>query len=328
MKKTLICLWLLIQQSCFGALNPIEFQLFITEYSNSAEKKLMKWSEVVYGIEKDYDDELVIFILKKIGLGNPVYPSRLEETNYDMSDINYKSILATCIRKNRPKILESILNTKGPLNINYGEHNFHYFSRYRNHWYKIQERNLLNIAIEESDNSLTFLKILCEHGADVNCIEHYSADPTGLQKEDHFRTPLISAVMKGKLGDVNFLLTCGANANPLNIYPLDTPLHIAINNEKLDIAKALLTNKASALDGSLHYAVHNRKKNAVILLMNFGADPLQKFPGNDGWLTDKTAFEIALQSQDPEIINILTSAVFNKKTKQTPVFNLNFHGAL
>ena len=66
MKKNLICLWLLIQQSCLGALNPIEFQLFITEYSNSAEKKLMKWSEVVYGIEKDYDDELVIFILKKI----------------------------------------------------------------------------------------------------------------------------------------------------------------------------------------------------------------------------------------------------------------------
>ena len=42
----------------------------------------------------------------------------------------------------------------------------------------------------------------------------------------------------------------GANPNLPNVYFSDTPLYIAITNGKLDIAEALLANKANVFDDS------------------------------------------------------------------------------
>ena len=102
--------------------------------------------------------------------------------------------------KNKIELLAFILdNYSGVIDGN--EYSVRYFSRYKPSTQKIKERNILNIIIEESANSLVFLKILCERGADVNRIVHYNVDPGGYQhSKEYYRTPLIFAVMKKKTG--------------------------------------------------------------------------------------------------------------------------------
>ena len=99
----------------------------------------------------------------------------------------------------------------------------------------------------------------------------------------------------------------------------DTPLYIAIGNERLDIAELLLENNADSSDGSLHYAVQDGNIDAVILLLNYGADPLQKSHGrnplqNSYWTEGKSAFDIAIRDNDIEILDILSAVIFSDES--------------
>jgi ankyrin repeat protein len=303
MKKILL-LFVLFFMPCFAAVTPGDFQKFLQDYSSSAERAY--WSETVYAIEKNYSDEMVVFCLKKIGVDDPVYTSKLINTSpRDGEETEYKNILITCIRKNKPEILDQILSLKPYWKVNVSEHFKHYYSNYG--LQKIKERKILNVAIEDSENSVEFLKILFKYGVDVNNSENYITHPYyyNYQKgEDHIRSPLISAVIKGKLEDVKLLLTMGAYSN-ISVPQRDSPLYLAISNDHLDIAETLLENNAHTFDGSLHYAVTFGKKDAVILLLNYGADPLLRYQ-------NKTAIEIATQFNNLEIIDILMAVIFNK----------------
>ena len=77
MKIFFTCLCTLIHMACFGAINPAEFQKFIKEYSNSYEKNSLGWSEIVYAIEKDYNDDMIIFCNSKFRIYETIYKSNI-----------------------------------------------------------------------------------------------------------------------------------------------------------------------------------------------------------------------------------------------------------
>src|SRR6185295_6009449 len=162
MKNIFIFLFIFISSNCFGDLNPTEFQQFYKEYTNSQEKQTLGWSEIVFALEKNYNDDIIIFCQNKFGLYDLTYKSKIIKKNSNVEAEEFKNIIITCIVKNRPETLKYILEKTTPIQINASEYtkkNTHPVNA------KVKERKILHIAIEDSDNSLNFLQILCGYGA-------------------------------------------------------------------------------------------------------------------------------------------------------------------
>ncbi|CAK9305108.1 unnamed protein product [Gordionus sp. m RMFG-2023] len=133
--------------------------------------------------------------------------------------------------------------------------------------------NPLMQACRSKGNSLNAIKLLVEHGADVNSRSHARLD---------FKTPLHYAVIGGSIPVIEYLSQSGAVFNLPSDYDWATPLDFAILKNSPDLVEALMRlgadpNRCSDHIGtSLHVACSNELSNQeriIEILLKYGADP-------------------------------------------------------
>ena len=201
------------------------FQQFVKEYHDS--DRTIAGSELAYAIEKDYD-AMALFYLHNFPLGQIDYFGATNKRNYEIYCYN---IFCRCVMKNKLDLLKEICRIYPDVKLDGSE----YF-RYQD-GLRYQERRILNMAIEERENSLEWVKLIAHFGGYLHSVERYYLYNQG-GRGTHVRTPIEAAILLNKLDVVEYLLE-------KNIPP----------------STGLLT------------AVKCRNKEAVILLLNYGVDP-------------------------------------------------------
>lgn len=169
------------------------------------------------------------------------------------------------------------------------------FHTYQDFTLKIKERRILNIAIDEIDNSIEVVSLLLEHGASINACENYSIEPKRERPNSpHFvysRTPLTAAILAKKFDVAKYLVERGAIFNGI--------LPTVVKTRDLDLLEFFLLKGSSPYEG-METAIKTRNRDAVIMLLNFGVNAL-------------SFLDMAVEVGDQEIIDTLMSIILNEE---------------
>jgi|694.fasta_scaffold04531_23 hypothetical protein len=308
MKILLILLLGLISTNCLAEVTKESFQNFLKDYFSSKEKTI--WQEVIYALEKDYDDDLIIYSLNKFGLQSPVYLSRklsghtsidfkdrrIHWDNYteDKSPVDVKNILITCVRKKRLHLFEELLyyfSSKYKDAIS--EYRFEYYTNAYN-YIPVYERRISNIIIRETSNYMDYLMMLVNY-FNINVytisIFNFSDYPTNVY-------PIELAFEKLDSELIKYLFDNGSR-DDVTIKGRSLFFWSILHN-RADIAEILLEKHPGNATSFLFDAITLKNKDAIILCLNYGADPLKPL-------------ELAFEINDPEIIDILMAVVYSKE---------------
>lgn len=136
--------------------------------------------------------------------------------NLQVKDSNGDLAIHYAARGHYPKILQRILEVGGNANArdSFGG------------------RTPLTIAIESLDDASKHIKILVQHGANVDERTFTNV----------WLTPLMLAALKKKISDAKALIACKANINAMNLD--ETALHYAIRNWNTEMVSLLLASGA------------------------------------------------------------------------------------
>jgi ankyrin repeat protein len=271
---------LVFKTSCF-CITPSALQQFIQEYNSSPERQY-RWSKAIYAIEKGNDD-IALFYIEKEGIGDVIYNSGNTSDHNNRNSIHQRNVLITCVRQNKFEIIHAILQSKSPPKIDAVEYWLVFDRPTDNRRRPTKEKRILNIAIEECSNSLEAVKMLLDYGADINLRESHG----------HGRTPLETAISTKKYDIAKYLVEKGAVFTGI--------LPAVIQYGDLDLLEFFLQRKIPPNEG-LESAVRWRNKEALILLLDYDANPL--------WMLD-----LAVQLGDQEIIDILMNAIFKNQAE-------------
>lgn len=293
----LVCLFFVLSTSFLIALDKNEFKKFSQEYAN---REKSSWSEFIYAVEIGYDD-IALFYAKGYPNLNFTYESHVDVNN--PKKIIYKNALNTILKSGNIYLLSKILDIhpQEAMAFNYskviacfcGKQPIDHF----------EEKYALNIAIDELENSIEIVKLLVEHGADVNfsSFEHYySWNVNTAYRRDI--TPLQAASEKEKFDVIEYLIINGANVE--NAYHT---LDLCIVKNRLDIADLLIEfgcngkTHSNGLNGNLNTAIVCNNINAVVLLLNNGVKPRAADVSN------------ALERGFNEIADLLTEVILQQK---------------
>ena len=154
-----------------------------------------------------------------------------------------------------------------------------------------RDRTPLHLAIREN-SSIELITVLLKHKADVN------AKSLG-------DSPLHNAIDKNRIDLVRLLLKYKADVNAKTNYTRATPLYAAIDgNSSIELITVLLKHKAdvnakSLGDSPLHNAIDKNRIDLVRLLLKYKADVNGKGPS--GW----SPLKKALFDGRTEIANLL-----------------------
>lgn len=131
-------------------------------------------------------------------------------------------------------------------------------------------------------------------------------------------TPIHYAVVNNSIPITEVLLNAGVNVD-VKTKVDRTPLHLAAYYGRDEIAEMILSSGKCMVNAkdffrmtALHWAVEKRHKSIVRMLLRFDADPtvVSKF--------GKTPIAIAVQTEQPDILEILENA---KNSQQSKKFN-------
>jgi len=180
------------------------------------------------------------------GCGNvSCLKSLLEISHYGLLDHDRAELMAIAASKGKYENLELMLNEGFDCNL------YH------------REDPILYWAMQSE--SLDIVKLLCEHGAEVNAVN------------DVGNAPLYDASANGLIGILEYLISYGACIDkPMNNG--STPLIIACCYNQVGVARILLSHgcdmEAKTKDGitALLYAIGYGNVELVQLLLNKGAD--------------------------------------------------------
>ena len=92
-------------------------------------------------------------------------------------------------------------------------------------------------------NKIDLVKLVIEHGADINCPIFWDWPSDSDDPMSHSSTPLQIAISKGRIEIAEFLIQSGADLNIQNDDGM-TALHYAIEEKNGDLIQALITNGA------------------------------------------------------------------------------------
>ena len=112
---------------------------------------------------------------------------------------------------------------------------------------------------------------------------------------------LINEIEKGNIENVKLLLD--AKINPNEHYFATTPIFVACQKNKTEIAKLLMEHGAKlekSFDSELYYAVKNKNKELALLLLDYGANVNYSTP-----LTEKSILYVALNNKMYDIAQVL-----------------------
>lgn len=315
--KILTLFFILISANCFSSLTRESFQDFLKDYYSSNERTL--WPEVIYALEKDYEDDLIIYCLDKFGLQDPIYISRqlsrhssiefekkrIHWDNYteDKSPVDVKNILITCARKKRLHLFEVLLcHFSNKYKKSISEYRFEYYRAGYN-YLPVYERQISNIIINEIDNYMEYLKILIRYyNINIYTISIFNfSDGSNIY-------PIELAFEKLDSELIQFLLDNGSRYD-VNIKGRSL-FFWSIQNNRADLAEILLMKNSGNATPYLIDAITLKNKNGVILCLNYGADPSASISRGNGIITP---LEIAFEFNDPEIIDILMTVIYTKE---------------
>ncbi len=185
----------------------------------------------------------------------------LKTKKYDTNDDSLVGLCSKAIRVDENIYYNSKTNSKYS-NIYYDNNN--YYKRDKN---QEREKNLKKIII---------IKKLIEHGFNINQKSSNTPAQYGIfynyNKSDNTPTPLIQACKNNKLSLVNTLLKYNPDINNSDYYK-NTCLHIACENNNIELLKLLLNSKLNIninsrnnkKETALHIACKNVKKNLNII---------------------------------------------------------------
>ncbi|MCB1157831.1 MAG: ankyrin repeat domain-containing protein [Leptospiraceae bacterium] len=158
-----------------------------------------------------------------------------------------------------------------------------------------------------SENSLSFVRLLLDYGASIR------------EEDEQGRTALFYALESNKEDIAKYLVLKGSEIQVEDIYR-NTPLLIAVKHSNFEIARLLIDNKADANIQSrdnwgisnrwtpLMWAVHNKKRDLVKLLLHAGA----RVKTRDA--SGKNALQLATEvGADSGIMSLLE--VYSKKQR-------------
>lgn len=267
----------LIVTQLAGAIDAASLKAFFEEYNEREEKW---WPRLAYAIEKGHVDIAEYLILK----GDPVtiyfaesWPSPIGNDKFQNRDCYYKHPFLTAISRGYVDLV--ILMMHNVSDLSKAEEYKRVFSRKyaEYHEYTVLDRkNALIVAITESPKSFEIVDALLNYGLNVNEVFCY--------------------------GKYN------ANANSRDFIPFidytgKTPLKAAVELKKLDVAELLLTHKADVEQlAPLYMAVEKNDLEGVVLLLNYGADPLKG---------DPSPLDIAMKENRTQMVNVLLNAAIN-----------------
>merc|ERR1712096_410665 len=162
----------------------------------------------------------------------------------------------------------------------------------------------------------TLVRMLCAARADVNCQDlnpNYDPEFRSATFVDHdfemHRTPLHYSSERGDVNTMQILIQFQANVNAQD-GELNTPLHLAMQEEFNDAIDVLLQSGADVNLGNLEMgvnsplinAVYHNKHNLAIVLIESKADI------NHQGMSDMTALHLAARSGNATMARILMSA--------------------
>ncbi len=254
----------------------------------------LDWSKAIYAIERDLD-EIALFYIAREDIGSLDYDSRSRDFRDDKTPLYKQNILITCIRKNKIDLFNAILNSKFNL-TNLDATEYWIIWRYQplNMQVRIKEKRILNILIEEYENCFDLVKTLIDYGISLDTPEIYCVEeiitPDWMPVPIYTRTPLSAAIQSKKYDIAKYLVERGANFNEI--------LPEAILYGNLDLIEFFLLRGLSPYEG-MQTAIYMNNKAAVILLLNFVADPL-------------SFLDLAIQRGNQEIIDIIMNVIFNE----------------
>ncbi len=136
-----------------------------------------------------------------------------------------------------------------------------------------------------------------------------SSNPVSQEQKDILKSKklalnpkcLINEIEKGNIENVKILLD--SKINPNDNYFATTPIFVACQKNKTEIAKLLLEHGAKlekSFDSELYFAVKNKNKELAHLLINYGANVNYSTP-----LTEKSILYVALNNKMYDIAQIL-----------------------
>ncbi len=184
----------------------------------------------------------------------------LGNIDYTCFGTQRRNLLLDCVKKNKMDILIAILNKYPDIKANGSQY---VVNQGKIGPPRIQEEQILNMAIQR-DNALKWVKLLADFGADLNKSENHFIFPNSIGYKSHDRTPLQEAIFRNKLDILEFFLDQGVNP--------DTGLYMAV--------------------------VTRRNLEALVILLNYGANP---------YAYNGSIFNEAIELEDTEIVDILTS---------------------
>jgi hypothetical protein len=235
MKNIVLFLCVFTNFCCYGKVAQASLDAFIRDYVESNEKKEFDWPEVTYALEKDYDDDIVLFCLENFNSSLDQHYQK--EIGDFWSDKYFHHLAVTSLRKNRLVIFNALVVKMGDdhtlITKAYEVEQLWDVKYHPGAILKSKAIPILNIVIEECDNSLELVDLLIDLGVDINQIVFENL----ITKS----TTLVSAINKQKLDVVGFLIEKGAN----------------------DFNKYL----------GMRAAIRNNDKDAVILLLASGVIP-------------------------------------------------------
>ena len=158
-----------------------------------------------------------------------------------------------------------------------------------------EDNPLINLIYQNEDNLLAEFKRLLDAGADPN------------EKTKYAETPLRVASIKGHFDIVKLLFEYGANPEQLNWSPLFHAIAFGTSEdvkEKTALGETL-DSKDTWDRTPFLLAVQVGDTNIVDILLEAGADLF------DEWRSDKSALEIAIQSDDHQMLKFLIQKGLN-----------------
>lgn len=112
---------------------------------------------------------------------------------------------------------------------------------------------------------------------------------------------LIEEIKKGNIENVRILLE--SKINPNDNYFATTPIFVACQENKTEIAKLLLEHGAKlekSFDSELYFAVKNKNKQLSLLLLDYGANVNYSTP-----LTEKSILYLSLKNKMYDLAQVL-----------------------
>lgn len=251
---------------------------FLVKYNNSEEKRKWNWNRLAYAIEKEHVDIASFFISKREKFEGYMVRIPLEDDKRK-ENIHHKHPFITAIRKGYNELtIEMLQMRREAWNV------IEYKDVYRgNHRITIEKKTPFYVAMSEGNEDLSLVQAFLESSFKVNDKIKFQDNPEDEQAL-YYTYPIHLAIGHHKPEAARLLLKNGSFREVMGVGPI--------------------SNTKKYVGGTpLYLAVATRYKEGVMILLEYGANPL-----DDGNGKKISPLELAIQNGNDDLIELLLAA--------------------